>query len=84
MNPLAMIDMKSKLKNNASGNINTNRNNSYKSNEGINAFTMSNLTHIENNLIKDIIQGEKKAEQVSEVNKVISLEEAVKNIRNGR
>lgn len=84
MNPLAMIDMKSKLKNNASANINTNRNNSYKSNEGINAFTMSNLTHIENNLIKDIIQGEKKAEQVSEVNKVISLEEAVKNIRNGR
>lgn len=75
MNPLAMIDMKSKLK----GNVNKDANDTK-----INSFTLSNLDKIENTLIKEIIQGEKKALEGKWSNKAISLDEAVDKIKNNR
>lgn len=75
MNPLVMIDMKSKLK----GNVNKDANDTK-----INSSTLSNLDNIENTLIKEIIQGEKKALVGKWSNKAISLDEAVDKIKNNR
>ena len=75
MNPLVMIDMKSKL----SGNVNNTTNETK-----INSFTLSNLDKIENTLIKEIIQGEKKAVEGKWNNSAISLDEAVDRIKNNR
>lgn len=72
MNPLAMIDMKSKLK----GTINKTAKNST-----INSFTISNLDNIESKLIKEIIHGEKVAEEVSTRNPIISLDDAINIIK---
>lgn len=84
MNPLALIDMKSKLNKNSNQNRNVNVNtNVYKVNTA-NQFTASNLTQIEERIIKEIIHGELTAENASVANTAISLEDAVKKIRNGR
>jgi len=75
MNPLAMVDMRNKLK----GNEN------HKSKEtGINAFTLSNLDSIESKLIKELIQGDKKAVEGKTSNMAISFDEAVNKIKNSR
>lgn len=75
MNPLAMIDMKNKLK----GNV-TNKATDSK----INPFTSSNLNKIEDMLIKEIILGDKKAVESKTRNTIISLDEAVDRIKNSR
>lgn len=83
MNPLAMIDMKSKLKGN---NIQKNNFQNRDTNRAgaINQFTMNNLTHIEERIIKEIISGDLIAENESGVIPVMSFDEAVKKIKNGR
>ncbi|TJX15630.1 hypothetical protein E9840_02325 [Tissierella creatinini] len=77
MNPLAMIDMKSKLKNNCSSK-DANKNNT------ISEFTKGNLTQIEDKLIRELIHGEVLAENDVKANPTISLEEAVKRVKSGR
>ncbi len=78
MNPLAMIDMKSKLRNNSSSSKDANNNNT------ISEFTKSNLTQIEDKLIRELIHGEVLAERDVKANPAISLEEAVKRMKSGR
>jgi hypothetical protein len=75
MNPLAMIDMKSKLK----GNVQSNK------------YTNSGFSKVEGNLddrqislIKEIIHGDKKAVVENTSAKIMSLDEAVNYIKNGR
>jgi len=75
MNPLAMIDMKNKLKGNVTNKVTDSK---------INSFTSSNLNKIEDMLIKEIIQGDKKAVEATTKNTVISLDEAVGKIKNNR
>lgn len=83
MNPLAMIDMKSKLKGNNIQNNNIQNRDTNRAG-AINQFTMNNLTHIEERIIKEIIHGDLVAENDSGASPVISLDEAVKKIKNGR
>ncbi len=78
MNPLAMIDMKSKLKSVDLENRDINKT------SAINQFTMNNLTGIEERIIKEVIHGDLTAENVSVANSAISFDEAVKRMRNGR
>ncbi len=78
VNPLAVIDMKSKLRNNSSSNENVNKSIT------MTEFTKSNLTNIEDKLIKGLINREVVAESSSEVKPAISLDDAVKRIKNGR
>ena len=75
MNPLAMIDMKSKLKGNVTNKVTDSK---------INSFTSSNLNKIEDILIKEIIQGDKKAVEVKTKITVMTLDEAVDKIKNNR
>jgi len=74
MNPLAMIDMKSKLKGNTESYKNTN------------TYTIdtNKLGRSHEELIRGIIHGEKKAVEERTINTVISLDEAVSNIKKGR
>lgn len=78
VNPLAMIDMKSKLKN---ANI---ENREINKSSAINQFTMNNLTGIEERIIKEVIHGDLTAENVSVANSAISFDEAVKKITRRR
>ncbi|WFA07840.1 hypothetical protein [Tissierella sp. Yu-01] len=79
MNPLAMIDMKSKLKGHTEN---------YKSNSKFNNnnFISNNgkLEDREVSLLKDIIQGDKKPVVENSSARVMSLDEAVNYIKRGR
>lgn len=79
MNPLAMIDMKSKLKGNRKDykSNSTFSNNNFTSNEG-------KLEDREVNLLIDIIQGDKKPVAENSTTKVMSLDEAVNYVKKGR
>lgn len=77
MNPLAMMNMKKDSKGNSS-NINI-----YQPASSINSFTVSNLTQIEEKLIKQIVKDEVKVENTGAANATISLDEAIKRIRSG-
>ena len=75
MNPLAMIDMKNKLKGNVANKVTDSK---------MNSFTTSNLNKIEDMLIKELILGDKKAVESKTRNTIISLDEAVDRIKNSR
>ena len=70
MNPLVMIDMKSKLK------INTENRNEVNEVKNV-------LTENEMKLIKDIIHGDKETEKVVDM-RVLTFDEAVSSIKNHR
>ena len=76
MNPLAMVAMKDRLKDvkiSVSNNNNNNR-----------TFDAKNLDSVQDKLIKDIIQGDKKVVVGKPRNTIITLEEAANNIKNSR
>ena len=74
MNPLAMVAMKDRLKDvKISVSNNTAR-----------TFDAKNLDSVQDKLIKDIIQGDKKVVEGKSRNTIITLEEAANNIKNSR
>lgn len=80
MNPLVMIDMKSKLK----GKVENTLNKGYTQESKMNEFDISNLNITESDFIKEIIQGDKKVVEKKKCNTIISLDEAVNKIKNSR
>lgn len=79
MNPLAMVAMKDRLKDvKISVSYNNNNNNNNRT------FDAKNLDSIQDKLIKDIIQGDKKVVEAKSRNTIITLEEAANNIKNSR
>lgn len=78
MNPLVMIDMRSKLKGNTENyNSNTKLNNNFTNID-------SKLENTEVRILKDIIEGNKKPIEDNLSAKAMSLDEAVNYIKNGR
>lgn len=82
MNPLARIDMKSKLKGQANVNNSGNTSGYFKTPYiGSPRIDEGNLTGIESQLVSDLIQGEKRAEEVNTSYKILTWDEAVANIK---
>lgn len=75
MNPLAMVAMKDRLKD---VKISVSYNNNTRT------FDAKNLDSVQDKLIKDIIQGDKKVVEAKSKNTIITLEEAANNIKNSR
>lgn len=82
MNPLARIDMKSKLKGQSNLN-NSGATSGYFRTPYIGSPRVEegNLTGSESQLVSDLIQGERRAEEVNTSFKILTWDEAVANIK---
>ena len=77
MNPLAMVAMKDRLRD-VKIEVSNNNNNT------VRTYDANNLDSIQDKLIKDIIQGDKKVVEGKSKNTIITLEEAANKVKNSR
>ena len=75
MNPLAMVAMKDRLRDVKIEGANNN---------SVRTYDAINLDSIQDKLIKDIIQGDKRIVEGKSKNTIITLEEAANKIKNSR